>query len=126
MLAKHRSGRKVCRVPRKIDAPGFALENFDVIGGWQTRYRSLNEEGDVVDKSQTYSGRRVPYTWGQPVDAAARRPPAEPLPILPSFKKLLLEDPRAIGAEHGRATGHLCNRCPDRVRRPGSRRDGAR
>src|SRR5262249_1210504 len=37
-LAKHRqvASCAVCHV--KIDPPGFALENFDVIGGWRANY----------------------------------------------------------------------------------------
>ena len=28
---------------RKIDPPGFALESFDVIGGWRDYYRSIGK-----------------------------------------------------------------------------------
>src|SRR5262249_51012590 len=48
MLAKHRSNASCAACHSKIDPPGFALESFDVIGGRQTRYRSLGK-GDVVD-----------------------------------------------------------------------------
>ncbi len=64
MLAAHRENAACAACHVKIDPPGFALESFDVIGGWQTRYRSLSEIGQPVDKSETYSGRRVGYTWG--------------------------------------------------------------
>jgi hypothetical protein len=40
-LAKHRSVPSCAGCHSKIDPPGFALENFDVIGGWRDRYRSL-------------------------------------------------------------------------------------
>ena len=40
----------------KIDPPGFALENFDVIGGWRT----VDESGRQVDASgTTVSGATV-------------------------------------------------------------------
>ena len=68
-----------------------------MIGGRQTRYRSLSEEGDVVDKSETYSGRRVAYTLG-PEGRCRRRDGRRPglRRTSTSFKKLLLADPRAI------------------------------
>ncbi len=96
MLAQHRSDATCAACHAKIDPPGFALESFDVIGGWQTRYRSLNEEGDAVDKSETYSGRRVPYTWGPAVDAAGEMPDGRAFENIVEFKKLLLADPRSI------------------------------
>src|SRR5205823_2078353 len=68
MLAKHRDNATCAACHAQIDPPGFALESFDVIGGWQKRYRSLNEAGDPVDKSETWSGRNVGYTWGPHVD----------------------------------------------------------
>ena len=43
-LAKHRSLATCASCHTRIDPPGFALENFDVIGGWRERYRA--EKGD--------------------------------------------------------------------------------
>ncbi len=96
MLAKHRTNASCAACHARIDPPGFALESFDVIGGRQTRYRSLNDEGDMVDKSQTYSGRRVPYTWGPKVDPSGELADGRAFKDIEEFKKLLLEDPRAI------------------------------
>src|SRR6266567_9095026 len=31
----------------KIDPPGLALENFDVMGAWRDRYRATAEDGEV-------------------------------------------------------------------------------
>jgi hypothetical protein len=42
-LAKHRSLAACHSCHAKIDPPGFALENFDVIGGWRENYRALIE-----------------------------------------------------------------------------------
>src|SRR4029077_17902872 len=54
LLAQHRSNASCAACHNKIDPLGFALESFDVIGGRQTRYRTLNDEGTVVDRSETY------------------------------------------------------------------------
>ena len=44
-LDRHRNTAAcaVCHV--KIDPPGFALESYDVIGGWRDRYRTAKEAG---------------------------------------------------------------------------------
>src|SRR6185436_6198804 len=40
-LAKHRNDASCNVCHSKIDPAGFALENFDVFGGWRDRYRAL-------------------------------------------------------------------------------------
>jgi hypothetical protein len=52
-LAKHRANASCATCHVKIDPPGFALESFDVIGGWRDRYRSLDRSkpGPTVDPS---------------------------------------------------------------------------
>jgi hypothetical protein len=42
-LAKHREIEACNSCHKKIDPPGFALESFDVIGGWRENYRALTE-----------------------------------------------------------------------------------
>jgi len=42
-LAKHRDEASCAACHVKIDPPGFALESFDVIGGWRDRYRASRE-----------------------------------------------------------------------------------
>jgi hypothetical protein len=96
LLAKHRTNATCAACHKKIDPPGFALESFDVIGGQQTRYRSLSEEGDAVSKSETASGGLVRYTWGPKVDPAGELPDGRTFADIEGFKKLLLEDSRAL------------------------------
>jgi Protein of unknown function (DUF1592)/Protein of unknown function (DUF1588)/Protein of unknown function (DUF1585)/Protein of unknown function (DUF1587)/Protein of unknown function (DUF1595)/Planctomycete cytochrome C len=94
MLAKHRSQASCAACHAKIDPPGFALESFDVIGGWQTRYRSLGE-GDPVPRSLT-GGRGVGYKLARKVDAAGQTADGQSFDDVEGFKKILLADPRAI------------------------------
>jgi hypothetical protein len=42
-LAKHRADATCAACHAKIDPPGFALESFDVIGGWRSRYRTTRD-----------------------------------------------------------------------------------
>jgi Protein of unknown function (DUF1592)/Protein of unknown function (DUF1588)/Protein of unknown function (DUF1585)/Protein of unknown function (DUF1587)/Protein of unknown function (DUF1595)/Planctomycete cytochrome C len=55
-LAKHRQSPSCSSCHAVIDPLGFALENFDVIGGWRT----VDESGKPVDASgATVSGEKV-------------------------------------------------------------------
>jgi hypothetical protein len=65
-LAKHRTIASCNSCHRKIDPLGFALENFDVIGGWRENYRALIEprpgaraklgDGPTVDSADEWAG----------------------------------------------------------------------
>ena len=69
-LAQHRRNPSCANCHAVIDPLGFALENFDVIGGWRT----INEAGEPVDARGTAAS-------GAPVDGLA------------GLRALLLEQP---------------------------------
>ena len=50
-LTKHREQATCYDCHMKIDPPGFALENFDPIGRWRTRYPAGKKEGPKIDPS---------------------------------------------------------------------------
>lgn len=62
-LAKHRQVAACAACHAKIDPPGFALESFDVIGGWRDNYRTSGHGDPVI-----VDGRRMPYHKGRKVD----------------------------------------------------------
>ena len=86
-LAKHRQNGECASCHTKIDPPGFALENFDVIGGWRDHYRKINEGEPVI-----LNGRRVRYLNGPPVDAADVLPDGRQFQNIDEYKQLLLND----------------------------------
>jgi hypothetical protein len=87
ILEKHRTMESCNGCHRVIDPPGFALESFDVIGGWRDRFRSLGEGQRVELKVE---GRKVRYKLGPPVDAAGQLPTGESFKDFAEFQKLLL------------------------------------
>jgi len=93
LLDKHRADPACASCHAKIDPPGFALESFDVIGGWRDRYRSL-EQGDGVDK--LVDGRRVQYKHALPVDSTGVAPEGASFKDIHGFKKILLKDERRL------------------------------
>src|SRR5207248_1964333 len=86
-LAKHRQVASCATCHIKIDPPGFALESFDVIGGWRENFRSTGN-GEVV----MVDGRRMPYLKGKKVDAADVMPDGQRFANIDEFKQLLLRD----------------------------------
>jgi mono/diheme cytochrome c family protein len=69
-LAQHRTNPVCGSCHAVIDPPGFALENFDAIGGWRT-----------IDEA------------GKPVDAVGTTVSGAPLNGLKGLRELLLHDP---------------------------------
>lgn len=90
-LAKHRTMESCNGCHRIIDPPGFALENYDVIGGWRENYRSLGKEFPAPSKGQTH-GQRVRYRIGPKVDATGQTADGKSFDGLADFKKILLAD----------------------------------
>ncbi len=84
-LAKHRDVETCSGCHKKIDPPGFALESFDVIGGWRTHYRSLTNNGE-----RDSQGRRV--RPGPAVDPADVLTDGRRFRDIDEFKQLLLTE----------------------------------
>jgi hypothetical protein len=90
-LAKHRAVATCAACHAKIDPPGFALENFDVIGGWRENYRSTGNGQTVL-----IDGKRMPYLKGPKVEAGDVLPDGRKFHDIDQFKQLLLKDQRQI------------------------------
>ena len=92
MLEKHRSTESCNSCHAKIDPPGFALESYDVAGGWQTNYRSLGRQFKSPPNL-----KRVQWRVGPPVDASGVTEDGKAFADLKEFKqKVLLADPEAF------------------------------
>lgn len=87
LLAKHRTDAScaICHV--KIDPLGFALESYDVIGGYREEYRVTGG-----GKPLTINGQRMIYNQGPKVDAADVMPDGQKFATIDEFKQILLQD----------------------------------
>ena len=92
-LAKHREHASCDRCHRKIDPLGFALESFDVIGGWRDHYRSLGEGAGV---KRVVDFRPVNYKQGLPVDPSGALADGRAFSGIKEFREQILEDERQI------------------------------
>ena len=89
-LTKHRSNPSCAACHAKIDAPGFALEAFDPIGGLRTRYRS-NGQGDLPPE-KGHTDWKVAYKLGPTVDASGQLRDGRAFRDTASFVDLLAAD----------------------------------
>jgi hypothetical protein len=70
LLARHTQDQSCANCHARFDPAGFALENFDILGGWRQRYRGL-ELGDKVDGIDR-AGHDFSYTLADAVDAGGK------------------------------------------------------
>ncbi len=88
-LDRHRADPTCAACHRKIDPPGFALESFDVMGGWRDRYRAFQEQAKPAP-GIGFSGQRFAFHYGPPVDSAGALPGGGNFSDIRQFKQLLL------------------------------------
>lgn len=86
-LARHRQVDACATCHVLIDPPGFALENFDVIGGWRDHYRSIGEGTPVQVR-----GKRMRYKHGPAVDASDVLSDGRRFDNIDEYKRLILAD----------------------------------
>jgi len=93
-LDKHRTQPSCNVCHAKIDPPGFALESFDVFGGWRDQYRALTqgEKAPGIGKN----GQRFAFRYAQPVEASGALPDGRRFRDVRELKRLLLQDERQI------------------------------
>jgi hypothetical protein len=106
-LAKHRNSESCAGCHAKIDPPGFALESFDVIGGWRERYRAANaaEDRQLIPRPLTFDApafvkdpsMRGPMVarvgLGPKVDASGEMPGGAAFAGYEEFRRALLANP---------------------------------
>lgn len=89
LLEKHRDSASCNACHRLIDPPGFALENFNPIGGWDERYRSLGN-GDPPPPSS--GEKKARYRLGSPVDASGQLKDGRSFDGFLAFRDMVAED----------------------------------
>ncbi len=94
-LDKHTSSESCYACHAKFDPAGFALESFDIAGGWQERYRALGEIGEPAE-GIGLNGLIFTYRNAEPVDPSGVLEDGRAFEDIHSFKSLLLADERAI------------------------------
>lgn len=65
-LDRHRTQESCAACHLKIDPPGFALENFDIFGGYRTNYRAI--DGKTKDVGIGKNGQKFAFHQALPVE----------------------------------------------------------
>jgi hypothetical protein len=84
-LARHAADASCAACHAAIDPPGFALENFDVIGGWRERERILPADTPAGTVAE-----------GAPVDASGTLADGRRFESFLEFRQLLAADPERL------------------------------
>jgi hypothetical protein len=116
-LAKHRQIPSCASCHAKIDPPGFALESFDVIGGWRENYRITGWRKGAEEV--TVDGRKMPYLHGLKVDPADTLADGRAFQTIDDLKQLLLADKDQIArALAVKLLTYATGRAPDAADQP--------
>lgn len=94
-LAKHRNNAACASCHAKIDPPGFALEEFDVIGGHRSRYRSLGA-GDPAPRGNIDPVIGIGFRLGPRVDASGVTTEGKRFSGVSEFQAILAADRDAL------------------------------
>lgn len=97
-LDKHRSTPSCATCHNKIDPAGFALENFDVMGGWRDKYRALSDGNGKFQKINGFGHNGVRFTFanGPVVDSGGKLPDGRAFKDVRELKRLLAQDDRPL------------------------------
>jgi hypothetical protein len=95
-LTKHRDLESCNNCHKIIDPPGFAMENYDVMGGWRENYRSLNRDFPAPPSEWTGELRNIRWRVGPAVDASGKTPEGKKFSDLVEYKKALLATPEVF------------------------------
>jgi hypothetical protein len=94
-LAKHRADPSCASCHAKIDPPGFALEEFDVIGGQRSRYRSLGK-GDTAPRGNIDPAIGIEFRLGPVVDSSGVMPTGQKFSGIGEFQAVLAGNRNAL------------------------------
>jgi hypothetical protein len=96
-LDKHRNNPSCASCHNRMDPPGFALESFDVMGGWRDRYRGVDEDKPAV-KGLGKNGQPFAFHYALPVDPSGVLEDGRKFTGIRDLKQLLLNDERQLAA----------------------------
>ncbi|HEY1107560.1 MAG TPA: DUF1588 domain-containing protein, partial [Opitutaceae bacterium] len=95
LLDKHRADPSCAGCHTKIDPAGFALESFDVMGGFRDKYRAI-VEGKPATVGIGKGGQKFTFHDALPVDSTGELWDGRKFSDIREFKRLLVEDERLI------------------------------
>lgn len=98
LLALHTKSESCASCHARFDPVGLALENFDVLGGWRTRYRGIEQNLEQRESVTGIdrAGHDFAYTLAEPVDASGQLLDGRRFQDIHNLKALLAGNPRQL------------------------------
>ncbi len=98
LLALHTKSESCAGCHARFDPVGLALENFDVLGGWRTRYRGIEQNLEQRESVTGIdrAGHDFAYTLAEPVDASGQLLDGRRFRDIHKLKSLLASNPRQL------------------------------
>jgi hypothetical protein len=94
-LDLHRSDPSCSVCHARIDPPGFALESFDVLGGYRDRYRSIGM-GDPAPRGSIDPFIGISFRLGPRVDASGETRDGRTFAGITEYQNLLASEPTPL------------------------------
>ena len=94
LLASHTKDASCAACHKLFDPVGFALESFDICGGWRERYRGLDEGEPVTGIDR--AGHDFAYRLAHPIDPRGSLPDGRTFADIRGLKSLLAAEPRQL------------------------------
>jgi hypothetical protein len=92
-LDRHRTQESCSACHTKIDPPGFALENFDIFGGYRTNYRAI--DGKTKDAGIGKNGQKFAFHQALPIEPFGQLD-KQKFAEIREFKAVVLRNERQI------------------------------
>ena len=98
LLALHTKSDSCAGCHARFDPIGFALENFDVLGGWRIRYRGTEKHFENTEPVTGIdrAGHDFAYTLAEPVDASGQLLDGRRFRDIHKLKALLASNTRQL------------------------------
>jgi mono/diheme cytochrome c family protein len=91
-LEKHKRNASCAACHQKMDGYGFALESFDVMGGWREQYRAAGFTGDAKTRAVLH-GRGIEYHPAAVVDCSGAMPDGRAFKDVNALRSILASQP---------------------------------
>ena len=94
LIAQHTKSKTCATCHAKFDPVGLALENFDILGAWRTRYRGTSD-GDRITGIDR-AGHDFAFTFAGKVDASGQLADGRKFANIHDLKALFAANPRQL------------------------------
>ena len=94
LIAQHTKSKTCATCHAKFDPVGLALENFDILGAWRTRYRGIGDGERITGIDR--AGHDFAFTLAGKVDASGQLADGRQFTNIHDLKAIFVANPRQL------------------------------